>query len=113
LAEKFVDDFFIQFNNGNFETIYDDFTDGRLKIGQEKKEFIRLLETVQKKIGKYVRRSKEGVKLDFLPMGKFFTISYTTSHQQGSAIENFTLRKNEDNWLLAEYSITSKELILK
>ncbi|MBI4354388.1 MAG: DUF4019 domain-containing protein [Candidatus Omnitrophica bacterium] len=112
-AEHVAEEFFTQFNASQFEAIYDNLADGRLRLVQSKKDFLALLQAVQKKIGKVVKKNREATKLQSLADGVYFEIAYTTVHESGSAVETLTLRKNNEKWLLVGYTVASRELILR
>jgi hypothetical protein len=109
-AEREVEKFHLAFNAGRFDEIYEKTTD-RLKKNTTQLDFVAMLETVQRKLGKMTGTERESWTVNFNPDGTTVKLVYETSFVQGKGTETFNYRISGKKALLMNYEISSKNLL--
>ncbi len=79
---------------------------------QREPNFLRLLQTVQKKLGRVVSAKQIGWNDQATTGGHLVSLSYETKFERGAATENFAYRLDSGKPVLAGWHITSDALIL-
>ena len=111
LSDAAIVNFHRQFNESKFKELYAAASPD-LKAVTTEANFIKLLESVQKKLGKQVSSSTEGSNINF--SGKTVaSISQNTKFEHGKAVETFKYVLSGDDCTLQGYNINSNDLIVK
>ena len=111
LADTAINNFHRQFNESKFKELYTAASPD-LKSVTNEADFIKLLEAVQRKLGKQTRSSEGGSNINFSTK-TVVTIAQNTEFEHGKGIEKFTYVISDGNCTLKGYNIDSKELIIK
>ena len=106
-VENFIDDFYKNWNNQNYDYIYNTLADRRFKSGGSYDEFKQFMDEIYKKFGKIKSRKKIVWNLNYQADGLYFNINYTTNHDKVIATESFVLKEHNGSWLVANYQIAS------
>lgn len=112
LAQKEVEVFHAVFNQARFETIYDG-SHGQLKVGTSREEFLQLLSAVHRKLGKVTGTESQGWNLASSGLQTRVRLIQATTFERGKGTETFQWIVQGGKALLAGYSISSTDLILK
>jgi len=112
LAETAIVDFHQQFNEGKFKEIY---AAGHpdLKAAATEQDFVKLLEAVSRKLGKQVKSTDGGWRINSFNLKTIVSLSQTTEFEQGKGIESFSYVASGDTCQLQGYHIDSKDMLLK
>ena len=111
-AERAVEKFHRQFNNGEFHDIYVQADEG-FKRATGGAEVIALFEAVRRKLGTVVNAKSTGWHVKATPGGTIVTLGYDVEFSEGKATEQFLFQVNKDKALLFNYNINSPLLITK
>jgi len=109
-AEREVEKFHRAYNAQQFDAIYGKTTD-ELKKNATSQDFVAMLETVQRKLGKMTETKRTNWTVNFATGGTTVKLVYETSFEQGKGTETFTYRVSGKKALLMGYDITSKNLL--
>ena len=109
-AEREVEKFHRAYNAQQFDAIYGKTTD-ELKKNATAQDFVAMLETVQRKLGKMTETKRTNWTVNFSAGGTTVKLVYETSFEQGKGTETFTYRVSGKKALLMGYDITSKNLL--
>ena len=109
-AERAVEKFHQAYNAQQFDAIYGKTTD-ELKKNATSEDFVAMLETVQRKLGKMTETKRTNWTVNFSAGGTTVKLVYETSFEQGKGTETFTYRVSGKKALLMGYDITSKNLL--
>lgn len=110
-GEKAVAKFHKQFNNKDFNEIYEKADDG-FKESDSKEKIIGFLEKVREKLGKVKESKRMGWNVNKNLEGTFATISFETEFEKGSGTETFVFLISGEDTKLINYHVNSKDLIL-
>ena len=111
LADTAINNFHRKFNESKFQELYTAASPD-LKSVTNEADFIKLLEAVQRKLGKQSRSSDGGSNINF-GAKTVVTITQNTEFEHGKGIEKFTYVIADEDCTLKGYNIDSKELIIK
>ncbi len=109
-AEREVEKFHKAYNAAQFDAIYEKTTDD-LKKSASGPEFVGMLETVQRKLGKMTDGKRVDWTVNFGTGGTTVKLVYETSFERGKGAETFNYRVSGKKVLLMGYNITSKDLL--
>lgn len=111
-AEAAIVDFHKQFNEGKFKEIYaavhPDF-----KAASTEEEFIKLLDAIQRKLGKHVKSTEGGWAVKSYNLKTTGTFTQESEFEQGKGTEIFTFALSGESCILQGYHINSKDMMLK
>jgi hypothetical protein len=111
-AEREVEKFHQAYNAGHFDEIYEKTTD-ELKKKASREEFVGMLETIQRKLGKMTETKRTNWTVNFAAGGATVKLTYETSFAQSNGTETFDYRISGKKALLMGYNITSKNLLAR
>ena len=112
MAEREVKKFHEAFNAGRFDAIYEKTTD-ELKKSAAGPEFVAMLETIQRKLGKMTETKRENWTVNFNTGGTTVKLVYETTFAEGKGVETFNYRISGKKALLMGYDISSKSLLAR
>ena len=112
LAEMSIVDFHQQFNEGKFKELY---AAGHadLKAAVTEEDFVNLLEAVNHKLGKQVKSTEGGWRINSFNLKTTVALSQNTEFEHGKGIESFSYIVSGDSCQLQGYHIDSKDMLLK
>ena len=112
-AENAVDRFHGQFNAGSINQIYEE-SSGGFRDATREKDFVELVSTVRRKLGNVID-SKREADMSENTRNEFTTlnVTYRTAFTQGQGEEKFVWQIKDGKALLRNYTINSRDLILK
>ena len=112
LAETAIVDFHQQFNEGKFKELY---AAGHadLKSAATEEDFVKLLEAVHRKLGKQVKSTEGGWRINSFNLKTSVALSQTTEFEHGKGVESFSYIVSGDSCQLQGYHIDSKDMLLK
>ena len=110
-AEREVQSFHEAFNAGQFDKIWDGAAED-LKKGSGKEEFVGLLQTVDRKLGKTTAGKRENWTVNYGTGGTTVKLVFETSFAKGKGTETFAYRISGKKALLVGYNLNSKNLLL-
>ena len=113
LAEDAVDRFHEQFNASTLNQIYEE-SAGPSRDAASREEFVEFVSTVRRKLGNVVD-SKREPDMSENTRNEFTTlnVTYRTTFAQGQGEEKFVWQIKNGKALLLNYTISSRDLILK
>jgi opacity protein-like surface antigen len=109
-AEREVEKFHQAYNAGRFDDIYEE-TAEELKKSANQEDFVAMLQTVQRKLGKMTETKRDNWTVNFGTGGTTVKLVYETSFAQGKGTETFNYQISGKTALLMRYDITSKNLL--
>ena len=109
-AEREVEKFHQAYNAGRFDAIYEKTTD-ELKKTTPREEFVGMLETLQRKLGRETDFKRTNWTVNFGSGGTTVNLVYETAYEQGKGTETFNYRVSGKKALLMGYTINSKNLL--
>lgn len=112
LAETAIVDFHQQFNAGKFQAIYAA-AHADLKSAASEDEFVKLLEAVHRKLGKQVKSTEGGWRVNSFNFKTVVLMSQNTEFENGKGTETFSFIISGESCLLQSYHIDSKDMLLK
>jgi len=112
VAETAVKRFHDQYNAGKFSDIYQE-TDDQFKNVTSEKEWVELLQAVQRKLGTVKDAKSSGWGVNTTPMGTTATLSYDIDFSEGRGAEQFVFHISGNAAKLLRYNINSPLLITR
>jgi hypothetical protein len=109
-AERAVEKFHQAYNAGRFDEIYEKTTD-ELKKNASQEDFVGMLETIQRKLGKMTETKRANWNVSFSVSGSTVKVIYETSFALGTGTETFDYQLSGKKAVLMGYNITSKNLV--
>ena len=109
-AEPFISDFYHQYDTQNFSYIYNSMCDEKFKSATSEEGLTKLLSGAYQNLGAVKDRKKGAWKIFYGSDGMYFSIQYSVTHEKGASTDSFTLRKQNNSWLIYYYHIDSPEL---
>ena len=109
-AERAVEKFHQAYNAGRFDEIYEKTTD-ELKKNASQEDFVGMLETIQRKLGKMTETKRANWNVSFSVSGSTVKVIYETSFALGTGTETFDYQISGKKAVLMGYNITSKNLV--
>lgn len=110
-SKKAVQSFHNEFNNENYEAIFNSGTEEFKKSGSEK-DLTAYLNGVNKKLGKHVKSNLSNWSVFNGTSGKKVSLAYDSKFEKGDASEEFTFSEKDGKVLLQHYNIQSKVFII-
>ena len=112
LAETAIVDFHKQFNEGKFKELY---AAGHadLKASATEDDFVKLLEAVHRKLGRQVKSTDAGWRINSFNLKTSVVFSQNTEFEHGKGVETFTYIVSGESCTLQGYRINSKDMMLK
>ena len=74
-------------------------------------DFLKLLQVIQRKLGKYKSATQAGWRGNSTPAGTVVVLTYNSEFEKHSAVETFTFNVSGDTATLQGYNINSNALI--
>jgi hypothetical protein len=111
-AEREVEKFHQAYNAGRFDEIYEKTTD-ELKKNASREDFVAMLETIQRKLGKMTEAKRANWTVNFGLGGSTVKLTYETSFALGKGTETFDYQISGKKAVLMGYNVTSKNLVLQ
>ena len=87
--------------------------DSKFKNSTSEKEWVEMMNAVQRKLGKVTGTSNAGFNIRNFNLTTTVVLQQSTTFEQGTATETFTFEMSGDKAVLVGYNITSKDLITK
>jgi hypothetical protein len=112
IAEREVEKFHQAYNAGRFDEIYEKTTD-ELQKSAGREEFIGMLETIQRKLGRTTEAKRVNWTVNFSTGGSTVNLVYEMSFAKGNGTETFDYRISGKKAVLMRYNITSKNLLAR
>jgi hypothetical protein len=100
------------FNSGEYSKIYAA-ADEELKSKNKEDEFDQFMGAVHTKLGNVQDSSQEFLQVNKSTSGTFVHATFTTRFEHGSGIEHISWRVSNDQAFLLNYTIDSKELVIR
>jgi hypothetical protein len=112
LADTAIVDFHKQFNEQKFKELY---TAGHadLKAAATEADFLKLLEAVHRKLGKQVKSTEAGWRVNTFNMKTSAVVTQNTEFEQGKGVETFTYVVSGTSCTLQGYHINSQDMMTK
>jgi hypothetical protein len=112
MTDAAVVDFHQKFNEGKFKEIH---AAGHADFREETTEgdFLKLMEAMQRKLGRQVKSSSEGWMINSHNMKTSIRITVKSEFEQGKGTETFTYVVSGDSCTLQSYHIESMDMMLK
>ena len=109
-AATAIGDFHRDFNDGKFKELYAS-GDSSLKSAATEADFVKLLDAVNRKLGKQVKSSEEGWKLNSINMKTTVVVTQNTEFEKGKGTETFTYVVSGGSCKLQGYFINSQDMM--
>jgi hypothetical protein len=106
LANSAVGEFHEKLNRGQYEEIYREADDGFARMGKHD-ELVRFLEGVHARLGSAGVSNLDNMRVNATTGGTFVVAQYSTSFDQGSAVETFTWIRSNGALKLSAYTVQS------
>ena len=110
LADPAVVDFHKQFNDKKFKDIYTA-SHPTFKAAAKEADFLKLMETIHKKLGKQVKSTEAGWKVNSYNFTTYAVLTQDTEFERGKGTETFTYVVDKGACTLNGYHINSQDLI--
>lgn len=104
-VEKFIADFYNNYNKQDFSYIYNTMADKELKAGVFYKDFEMALNIMHQRLGNAKECKKNTRQPQYASKKAYFIIQYVTTYEKGSSLDSFMLKKHNKSWLLVTYNI--------
>ena len=109
-AGKSANTFHEKFNAQKFSEIYASSTPA-FKSATKEADFVKLLQAIQRKLGKYKSATQTGWRGNTTPAGTVVVLTYNSQFEKHSAVETFTFAVSGETATLQGYNINSNALI--
>lgn len=110
LADPAIVDFHKQFNDKKFKDIYAA-SHPTFKAAAKEADFLKLMETIHKKLGKQVKSTEAGWKINSYNLTTYATLTQDTEFERGKGTETFIYIVEKGACSLHGYNINSQDLI--
>jgi hypothetical protein len=102
---EFVSAFYEHRDDGDINYIYLVMTDKEFRdqVGQD--TFTQYLETLTRRLGKVLDRTKAGVRVTRTAQGRYITASYRVRYKNVETLEGFTIKDDKGTLSLVDYGI--------
>ncbi|WP_334183568.1 DUF4019 domain-containing protein [Novosphingobium sp.] len=111
-AEVEVGKFHQALDAGDLRTIWQQ-ADPELRQGAQRASLEKVLDAVQRKLGKVKEAKQVGWNANATTGGTFVTLTYQTTFEHGSGVEQFVYRKGDEGKVtLTGYDIQSQDMML-
>lgn len=99
-------------DRGQWQTIWTD-ADPQMRESTSHAQFDKLMSAVHRKLGKVRETKQTGWNANATTGGTFATLTYQTTFERGSGVEQFVYRKGDAGRLtLVSYTIQSQDMML-
>jgi hypothetical protein len=95
---------------GRYGEIYRDATTA-FRDSATEPEFIKMMDAVAKKLGKFRSASPRGWNVNMGTAGRIVTLAFTSEFEKGRAVETFVWKGRGDEMALQGYNINSPALL--
>jgi hypothetical protein len=112
LADSAIVDFHKQFNEQKFKELYTS-AHSDLRAAATEADFLTLLESVHRKLGKQVRSAESGWRVNTFNMKTTAVVTQDTEFEQGKGVETFTFVVSGASCTLQGYHINSRDMMTK
>ena len=112
LADAAVTDFHRQFNEGKFSALYKA-ADPGLKAASPEADFLKLLEAVDRKLGKHLKSTETGWQVKTFNTTTTAVLTEQSEFEHGTGTETFTYVISGGSGALKAYFINSTDMITK
>jgi hypothetical protein len=112
LSETAIGDFHRQFNEGKFKEVYAA-AHANFKKTVPEAEFVELLEAMHRKLGKQVKSTGTGWRVNSINGKTTASVSQDTEFEHGKGSESFVYVVSGVSCSLERYDIQSRDLIVK
>jgi len=109
-AEAFLDVFYENYNNGNFEYIYKELSNDVLRQQTSDEDYQKFFNLFYKKLGKVNSRTKVSWKISYESGKCFYSVKYKVSHEDAESTDSFVLQRVGESWLVQKYYVESEAL---
>jgi hypothetical protein len=105
-----TEQFRVQVARGQYAEIYRDATPGfRGSISEP--EFVKMMDGVSKKLGRFRSASPQGWKVNFGTGGRMITLGFASEYEKGRAVETFVWKSQGDAMALQGFNVNSRALL--
>jgi len=112
IADAAVTDFHRQFNEGKFSDLYQA-ADPGLKGASPEADFLKLLEAVDRKLGKHVKSTETGWQMKTFNTTTTAVVTEKSEFEHGTGVETFTYVISGGSCALQGYFINSADMLTK
>lgn len=112
LSDTAIGDFHRQFNEGKFKEVYAA-THANFKKTSTEAEFVELLDAMHRKLGKQVKSTGTGWRVNSINGKTTASVSQDTEFEHGKGRESFVFVVSDGKCSLENYDIQSRDLIVK
>lgn len=112
MAAAAIVDFHQQFNAGKFKELYAAGHDD-LKAAAKEEDFVKLLEAVHRKLGKYVKSTDAGWRVNTFNLKTVVLLTQKAEFEHGKGTETFSYIVSGESCLLQSYYIQSNDMLIK
>ena len=112
MANTAIVDFHKKFNEQKYSEIYAA-AHADFKGASKEEDFLKLLEAVQRKLGKQVKSTEARWGVNSVNMKTTATITRDTDFEQGKGVESFTYVVSGEACTVLSYSINSQDMMTK
>lgn len=111
-AKEALNEFHANFNNKEFDAIFDS-SHETFKEAVNRKDFIELLEAIYRKLGPTVESEGTGWNVNTHNFTTYVTLTLQTTFSEGEGAETFRFIIEDKKAFLVHYNINSNDLIIK
>src|SRR5262249_20214869 len=101
-----------QFNEQKFKELYAS-SHPDLKAASTEVDFVKLLEAIHRKLGKYVRSTDAGWRVNTHNLTTTASVTQNTEFEHGKGVEMFTFVVSGGTCTLRSYHINSQDMMVK
>jgi hypothetical protein len=112
LADSKIVGFHKQFNDQKFKELYSS-AHSDFKNAAAQEEFVKLLEAIQRKLGKQVKSTDTGWRVNTFNFKTSVVVTQDTEFEQGKGTETFTFAVSDGVCTLLGYHINSQDMLMK
>jgi hypothetical protein len=112
LAEAAIVDFHRQFNEGKFKELYAAGHED-LKNATTEEDFVKLLEAINRKLGKHVKSTEAGWRVNSFNLKTVAVLTQKTEFEHGKGTETFSYIISGESCVLLSYYMQSNDMMMK
>ena len=110
LADTAIADFHKLFNEQKFKELYSS-AHPDLRAAATEADFLKLLEAVHRKLGKHVRSTEAGWRVNTFNLTTTAVVTQSTEFEKGKGVETFTFVISGASCTLQGYNINSQDML--
>ena len=110
-AERFVSGFYDQYNNRDFDYIYEVLSGQKIRNHMSRPQFEAMMRETYNKLGPVKTRRKISWKAKFGQKEVYFLIAYKVKRAKTESTEKFTLVKKGKLWFVFDYVVRSASFL--